>query len=155
MVKEITSLSEFERETSGPGLIVVDFFTTWCGPCKKIAPIIEQFSSQYPNVKFIKVDIEQNEDIAGPRNIQSIPTFHFILNGEVKYEMKGADPNALEQKVQELQVDLAPPKDPKEMSIKELMKVIRDNNLASKAVGLNEKNEFVALVEEFLASKAK
>lgn len=69
MVKEITSLAEFEREISGPGLVVVDFFTTWyrylfrskyspftspsirCGPCKQIAPFIEGLQAKYPDVK--------------------------------------------------------------------------------------------------------
>jgi thioredoxin 1 len=152
MVKEISSLAEFESETQYPGLVVVDFFTTWCGPCKKIAPILEQMSGTYPDVKFIKVDIEANEDIGGPRNIQSIPTFHFILNGKVVDEIKGADANAIERKINEHKVDVIK-KDPHEMSIKELMAVIRNNGLADKAVGLNEKIEFVQLVEEFFKSQ--
>lgn len=152
MVKEISSLAEFEKETTYPGLVVVDFFTTWCGPCKKIAPILEQMSGTYPDVKFIKVDIEANEDIGGPRNIQSIPTFHFILNGKVVDELKGADSSAIERKINEYKVDVVK-KDPHEMSIKELMAVIRNNGLAEKAVGLNEKIEFVQLVEEFYKSK--
>lgn len=102
MVKLIRSLEEFEKETAGPGLVVVDYFTTWCGPCKKIAPILEEFASKYPNVKFIKVDIEQNEEIAGPRNIQSIPTFHFFVNGNLQFETKGANADLIEQKVNEL-----------------------------------------------------
>jgi len=98
-VKEIESLAEFESEVVGPGLVVVDFFTTWCGPCKQIAPIIEQLVLKYPHVKFIKVDIEKNEDIARPRNIQSIPTFHFFVKGQLVDEMKGANPATLEEKI--------------------------------------------------------
>ena len=104
MVKEIQSLAEFEKETKGPGLVVVDFFTTWCGPCKQIAPFIEQLEAKYPEVKFIKVDIEKNEDIAGPRRISSIPTFHFIVKGTLMDEMKGANPATLEQKVMQFKV---------------------------------------------------
>lgn len=108
MVKEIQSLQEFEKEIRYPGLVVVDFFTTWCGPCKMIAPIIEQFASKYPEVKFIKVDIEKNEDISAPRRIQSIPTFHFIVNGNQVDEMKGANPTALEQKINQHKVNTNP-----------------------------------------------
>lgn len=108
MVKEITGLGEFEAETKGPGLVVVDFFTTWCGPCKKIAPFIEQLAQKYPEVKFIKVDIERNEDIAAPRRISSIPTFHFIVKGQLVDEMKGADPGSLEQKVVTHKVSVDP-----------------------------------------------
>jgi thioredoxin len=108
MVKEIFSLPEFEQELRYPGLVVVDFFTTWCGPCKMIAPFIEQLSQKYPEVKFIKVDIEKNEAIAAPRRISSIPTFHFIVNGRVVEEMKGANPQQLEQKVIQHKVNTDP-----------------------------------------------
>ena len=63
---------------------------------------------KYPDVKFIKVDIERNEDIAAPRSISSIPTFHFILRGQLVDEMKGANPVTLEQKVQQHKVSLDP-----------------------------------------------
>lgn len=108
MVLEISSLSQYESEIAGPGLVVVDFFTTWCGPCKAIAPFIEQLQSKYPDVKFIKVDTEANEDVAGPLRIQSIPTFHFYVKGKLVDEMKGANSAALEQKVVQHKVDLNP-----------------------------------------------
>eukprot|EP00428_Durinskia_dybowskii_P066835 CAMPEP_0170387838 /NCGR_PEP_ID=MMETSP0117_2-20130122/17769_1 /TAXON_ID=400756 /ORGANISM="Durinskia baltica, Strain CSIRO CS-38" /LENGTH=616 /DNA_ID=CAMNT_0010643729 /DNA_START=35 /DNA_END=1885 /DNA_ORIENTATION=+ len=108
MVKEIQSLGEFEREIAGPGLVVVDFFTTWCGPCKKIAPVLEALALKYSDVKFIKVDIEKNEDVAAPRNISSIPTFHFIVKGKLVDELKGADPSAIEQKIAQHKVDVNP-----------------------------------------------
>lgn len=108
MVKEINGLAEFEREIRGPGLVVVDFFTTWCGPCKQIAPFIEALAVKYPEVKFLKVDIEKNEDVARPRNIQSIPTFHFYVNGSLKDEMKGANAAGIEQKVVQYKVDANP-----------------------------------------------
>ena len=108
MVKEVFGLAEFERELKYSGLVVVDFFTQWCGPCKMIAPVIEQFSRKYPEVNFIKVDIERNEDIAAPRRISSIPTFHFVVNGRVVDEMKGANPMQLEQKINQYKVNVNP-----------------------------------------------
>jgi thioredoxin len=108
MVKEITGSAEFQHEIRGPGLVVVDFFTTWCGPCKMIAPVLESLATKYPEVKFIKVDIEKNEDIAGPLRISSIPTFHFYVNGSLKDEMKGANPSALEQKIVQYKVNVNP-----------------------------------------------
>eukprot|EP01039_Chlorochromonas_danica_P008045 gene8045-8875_t len=101
MVKEIQGAAEFDREIRGPGLVVVDFFTTWCGPCRQIAPFIEALATKYPEVKFLKVDIEKNEDISAPLRISSIPTFHFYVNGVLKEEMKGANPPVLEQKIQQ------------------------------------------------------
>lgn len=108
MVKEIQSLAEFQQEIKGPGLVVVDFFTTWCGPCKQIAPFIDQLAAKYPEVKFIKVDIEKNEDIAAPLRIQSIPTFHFMVKGALVQEMKGGNPNTLEENVIKYKVDVNP-----------------------------------------------
>jgi len=55
MVKEISSAEEFSREIKVPNLVVVDFYATWCGPCKMIAPFIEQMSRKYPEVVFLKV----------------------------------------------------------------------------------------------------
>lgn len=101
MVKEIQGAAEFDREIRGPGLVVVDFFTTWCGPCRQIAPFIEALATKYPEVKFLKVDIEKNEDISAPLRISSIPTFHFYVNGVLKDEMKGANRSDLEQKIQQ------------------------------------------------------
>ena len=55
MVQEITSEEEFHSKIKVPNLVVVDFYATWCGPCKMIAPFIEQMSSKYPDVHFLKV----------------------------------------------------------------------------------------------------
>jgi thioredoxin len=88
--------------------VVVDFFTTWCGPCKQIAPLIESLALKYPEVKFLKVDIEKLEDLARARNISSIPTFHFIVKGKLVDEMKGANPADLEAKVVQYKVQTDP-----------------------------------------------
>lgn len=57
MVLEISSEGQFNSEIRSGGLVVVDFFTTWCGPCKMIAPAVEEFSRKYPDVKFLKVTL--------------------------------------------------------------------------------------------------
>ena len=82
MVKQIKSLSEFDHEIGTfKGLIVVDFYADWCGPCKTIAPFINELEAKYPEVRFLKVNVDECQDIAGPRRIQSIPTFQFMLKG--------------------------------------------------------------------------
>ncbi len=108
MIKEIQGLAEFRHEIGGPGLVVVDFFATWCGPCKQIAPFIDSLVAKYPEVKFIKVDIDHNKDIAGPMRISSVPTFHFYVNGALKDEIKGANPTAVEQKVMQYKISKTP-----------------------------------------------
>lgn len=67
------------------GIVVVDFFATWCGPCKMLGPIIEKLGNSMNNVKFIKVDVDKNEELARRYGVMSIPTIIFFKNGkEVK-----------------------------------------------------------------------
>jgi thioredoxin 1 len=91
MVKEISSASEFNTEIKGPGLVVVDYFATWCGPCKQIAPFLEELSRKYPNVKFLKVDSDKVQEVTSERRISSLPTFQFFVKGNQVDEIKGAD----------------------------------------------------------------
>ena len=99
MVKEISSAGEFNAEIKGPGLVVVDYFATWCGPCKQIAPFLEELSRKYPNVKFLKVDSDKVQEVCSERRISSLPTFQFFVKGNQVDEIKGADKNALEAKI--------------------------------------------------------
>ncbi|KAI8647109.1 galactose-binding domain-like protein [Parasitella parasitica] len=77
-------------------LVVVDFFATWCGPCKLISPAYVQLSNKYRQVVFAKVDVDQAKDVAAACNITSMPTFQFYKGGSKVEEMKGADHKALE-----------------------------------------------------------
>lgn len=77
------------------GLVVVDFNTEWCGPCKRFAPVFEELAKTYPDVKFLSVDSEKidHEDC---KNFKSVPTFKVFLNGELKREFSGVDRARLE-----------------------------------------------------------
>lgn len=67
------------------GIVVVDFFATWCGPCKMLGPIIEKLGNENTDVKFIKVDVDKNEELARRYGVMSIPTIIFFKDGkEVK-----------------------------------------------------------------------
>lgn len=87
MVKEIESIDEI----SPSGLVVVDFFATWCGPCKKIAPIYEQMEKMFPTITFLKVDVDEANDIAERFDIRAMPTFVFLKDGQRVAEIEGAD----------------------------------------------------------------
>ena len=64
------------------GLVVVDFFATWCGPCKMLAPIMDKISAEMPQVKFGKVDVDQAMDLAKSFGIRSIPTVIIFKDGQ-------------------------------------------------------------------------
>ena len=75
--------------------VVVDFWTTWCGPCKMIAPILEEVAEEMGDkVKIVKVDVDQNNQTAGKYNIMSVPSLLFFKNGEVVDQVVGAVPKA-------------------------------------------------------------
>jgi thioredoxin len=74
---------------------VVDFFAEWCGPCKMISPYIGQLEKEFPNVQFVKVDVDELEEVASLNNITAMPTFIFFRNGQKVHEFRGADKNRL------------------------------------------------------------
>ena len=86
----------FEAEVIQSELpVVVDFWTTWCGPCKMIAPILEEVAEEMGDkVKICKVDVDQNNQTAGKYNIMSVPSLLFFKNGEVVDQVVGAVPKA-------------------------------------------------------------
>lgn len=69
---------------------------TWCGPCKLIGPVFAKMEPKFPDVLFIKVDVEEVEDVAKEYQIRSMPTFMLFKDGEKKGEMVGAVPAKLE-----------------------------------------------------------
>ena len=74
--------NEFEELVKGNQLVVVDFFATWCGPCKIFGPILEETATNYDeSVKFAKIDIDENDQLAVEYDIQAVPTIVFLKNG--------------------------------------------------------------------------
>eukprot|EP00013_Stygamoeba_regulata_P023087 CAMPEP_0177649036 /NCGR_PEP_ID=MMETSP0447-20121125/11153_1 /TAXON_ID=0 /ORGANISM="Stygamoeba regulata, Strain BSH-02190019" /LENGTH=105 /DNA_ID=CAMNT_0019151729 /DNA_START=144 /DNA_END=461 /DNA_ORIENTATION=- len=98
MVKEVKDIAEFRTiiADAGDKLVMVDFFAVWCGPCKRIAPKIDEFAATYPDVVFIKVDVENVEEAAAEAKVSAMPTFVFYKNGNRIDDLVGADPNKLE-----------------------------------------------------------
>jgi len=81
-MKELSSI-EFEQLVKGSDKrVVVDFFATWCGPCKMLAPIFEKVAEDNPEIDFYKVDVDKCEDLARSFGIMSIPTLVCFEKGE-------------------------------------------------------------------------
>lgn len=80
---KIVNTEEFKKMIAEEKNVVVDFWATWCGPCKALAPVLEAVAEEMPEVPFVKVDIDENDTLAREYNILTIPTLMFIQNGEV------------------------------------------------------------------------
>ena len=63
--------------------VLIDFWATWCGPCRMIAPIVEEIANENPDIKVCKVNVDEQQELAGMFNIASIPTLVVIKNAEV------------------------------------------------------------------------
>jgi len=84
------------------GYVLVDFFAPWCGPCKVIAPFFNSLKEKYPEVKFLKCNIDDNQEIARKYNIESIPAFILFKDGLEKDRLVGANKVKLEEMVSSL-----------------------------------------------------
>ncbi len=91
--------SEFDALITKGGIVFVDFWAEWCGPCKMFGPIYEKVSEQYPDITFAKVDTEAEREIAAAAGITSIPTLMAFRDGILLYREAGALP---EQSLQKL-----------------------------------------------------
>lgn len=80
-------------------LVVVDFTATWCPPCKRIAPEFEKMAGEYPEVVFVKVDVDKNAEVASLEGIQAMPTFKFYMNKKEVDMMSGANLSGLQELV--------------------------------------------------------
>uniref|UniRef100_A0A1B6GKE4 Thioredoxin n=1 Tax=Cuerna arida TaxID=1464854 RepID=A0A1B6GKE4_9HEMI len=90
---------EAKLKEAGNNLIVIDFFATWCGPCKMIAPQIETMAEEFQDVMFLKVDVDECEGIAAFYEITSMPTFVFIKNNKKLEAFAGANAEKLKETV--------------------------------------------------------
>lgn len=82
MVKELNE-KDFDKKIKS-GKVLVDFFATWCGPCRMLSPIVEELSKEVGDYEFYKVDVDENESLAAKYGIMTIPTLLIFKDGELK-----------------------------------------------------------------------
>ena len=81
MLKHIKDSAEFNNETA-KGKVLVDFFATWCGPCKMLAPVLEKVASEHEELNVLKIDVDEVPDVAAKYGIRSIPTLILFEDGK-------------------------------------------------------------------------
>jgi thioredoxin 1 len=93
-MKEIIVTKEnFEEEVVNSSLpVIVDFFATWCGPCRMLAPVIEEIACERDDIKVCKIDVDEQEELAVMFSISAIPTLVVMKDGEVVNKIVGIKP---------------------------------------------------------------
>ncbi|MEO1374116.1 MAG: thioredoxin [Cyanobacteria bacterium J06635_10] len=85
--------SDFETLLKSENLLVVDFTATWCGPCRLVAPLMEQLSDEYKEtIKVVKIDVDKDKPLAKKYEVRTIPAVLYFKNGELVETIKGVSP---------------------------------------------------------------
>jgi thioredoxin 1 len=86
----MSTTETFGSIIKGDKPVLVDFFATWCGPCKMMPPILEQVNKQLgEQVRIIKIDVDKNQQLASELNVSSVPTLAIFKQGEIKWRQPG------------------------------------------------------------------
>lgn len=90
---------ELKNILSSNSKVLIDFFATWCGPCKAISPVLEKLESEFPNIKFVKFDVDTDMEYVMQFNITSVPTVMICNGDEIKDVSKGVKPSEYYKKI--------------------------------------------------------
>lgn len=100
-VTQLNGKQEF-TDAIASGVSVVDFFATWCGPCKAISPQVEKFSNEYNSINFYKIDVDEVAEVAADAGVKAMPTFIIYKDGQKVEEVVGANPAGIKAALDKL-----------------------------------------------------
>ncbi|KAI5679099.1 hypothetical protein M9H77_10049 [Catharanthus roseus] len=89
-----------DNSTNTNKLMVVDFFASWCGPCRKMEPIFNELAERYTDIEFIRINVDELKDVAREFGIESMPTFIMLRSGKEIDKVVGANRNKLEKMIE-------------------------------------------------------
>jgi thioredoxin 1 len=103
MIKHISDNNYKEEVLDSEGVVVVDFFATWCAPCKMLSPVLEEIQSEMTEIKIVKIDVDESPITANKYGVQSIPTIKIFKNGaEIETKMGFMPKEALKEVIEEV-----------------------------------------------------
>jgi thioredoxin 1 len=92
MIRTVSDNEFRNKINNSKGVLLVDFFATWCGPCKILSPVLEDLNSEMRNVEFIKVDVDAASDLADQYKIKTVPTMMIFKRGKLVDTITGFKP---------------------------------------------------------------
>jgi len=101
----VETKESFDKLIKDTEIVVVDFTADWCPPCQRIKPIYEAMAKDHKDnerIKFIKIDVDENNETASAAGVRSMPTFHIYVKNEKAHEWSGANEKKLKEKVDEV-----------------------------------------------------
>lgn len=97
------TLAQFDETINNNDMVILDFWAEWCGPCKQFGPVFEEVSEKHPDIVFAKVNVEEEQELAGMFQVRSIPTIALMREKVVVYANPGAIPASnLEEAIEQL-----------------------------------------------------
>jgi thioredoxin 1 len=104
MPVELVKADTAKQTIASSEFVVIDFFATWCGPCKMVGPKFEEFSNEakYGKIKFLKIDVDEDEDYTQEVNVEQMPTFIFFKGGKEADRLLSSNPAPLQEALDKL-----------------------------------------------------